>query len=639
MIGHFPTPYPDESFYSVCARYSQRVKYTDAKELCKELFCNSNVSAVTDLPCYLNNFAANLPENKYYKPERIINELTLLPYYSPFLTGEVVEKTKRQMQTANCAGIHSRLGLMASRVKTPKFLKYCFQCVVEDFSRFGENYWHRTHQLPGVLMCWKHRETLGESIIRTNSTIDPHRFIAAGELIFYPVKNNISKNITDVLWKISVMSNLLLFGNFSSKGKSVISNRYKEILIEKGLATYTKSLRVKKLIEQFSFFYSGEILGLLGCELKGKSIIDNNWLLQILRKAKSVQHPLYHILLLNFLDTNIVDFFNFPTTASYFGEPPWVCLNPAASHYKQLVVREFRLGNRSRNGKPIGRFTCDCGFEYIRSGPDVKPEDKFRIDKMVNFGLIWEAKLGELWSDKSNSITKIARILDVDPLTVKKYATKLNLSFERETNIYKSLAEKDILKSEKTNSNETLINEKRLEWINLIKINPQLKLKDLRALKPKTYVWLYENDPTWLKQNLPQKLVLSHNPKQYINWEQRDLELKSRLESEVATMLLDNGRPKQITKTALGKKADCLPLLLSKLDKMPLTKAALSLLIETKVEYAGRKVRWVANNFRNQQIFPSKSKLINSACVYKLRKNSEIEKVIDEEYESLNKTC
>lgn len=392
-LGHFPTPYPYEIFYSVCARYSHRVKYSDSKELCKELFSNLTASAVPDFPCHLNNFAANLSDNKCYTPKRIINELTLLPYYSPFLPDEVVERTKHQMQTANCAGIHTRLGLMASRVKLPKFLKYCFQCAAEDFNRFGENYWHRSHQLPGVLVCWKHKEILGESIVRTNSLIDPHSFIAAGELNFYPVKNNLTNNIKDVLWKISLMSNLILFGNFPSKGKSVLSNRYKEILIEKGLATYTKSLRVKKLIEEFLSFYPNEILSLLGCELKGKSIVDNNWLLQILRKAKSVQHPLYHILLLNFLDMDIANFFDFSNTVAYFGESSWVCLNPAADHYKQPVIRDFRLGNRSRNGKLTGRFNCDCGFEFIRSGPDVKPEDKFRIDKMINFGSIWEGKL------------------------------------------------------------------------------------------------------------------------------------------------------------------------------------------------------------------------------------------------------
>lgn len=630
MIGHFPAPYPDEIFYSVCARYSRRVKYSDSKDLCKELFSNSTTSAVPDLPCHLNNFVANLSDNKCYTPKRIINELTLLPYYSPFLPNGVVERTKRQMQTANCAGIHTRLGLMASRIKLPKFLKYCFQCVVEDFNRFGENYWHRSHQLPGVLVCWKHKEMLGESIVRTNSIIDPHRFVAAGELNVYPVENNLSSSTIEVLWKISLMSNLLLFENFPSKGKSVLSNRYKEILIEKGLATYTKSIRVKKLIEEFLSFYQKEILSLLGCELKGKSIVDNNWLLQILRKAKSVQHPLYHILLLIFLDTDIFDFFNFSNTTSYFGESPWICLNPAADHYKQAVIRDFCLGNRSRNGKLTGRFNCDCGFEFIRSGPDTNSKDKFRIDKMVNFGYVWEAKLIELWNDKTISLTEIARKLNVDPLTIKKYATKLNLSFERETNIYRSLAEKDILKGQKVTL-ETLISKKRLEWIALIKVNPQLNLKSLRALKPRIYAWLYENDSPWLKQNLPQKSVLSHNSKQFVDWEQRDLEMKSRLEDAASIMLSDIERPKQVTKTALGKKADCLPLLLSKLDKMPLTKASLSILIETKVEYAIRKVRWVANNLRNQEIYPSKSKLINSACVYKLRETPEIKKVIDEE--------
>lgn len=637
MIGFFPTPYPDELFYSVCARYSQVVKYKDSRDLSKELFSSVNASAIYDLPCNLNSFVLKLPINYCYTSEKIIDNLTLLPYYSPFLPRKIVEKTRQQMKTANCSGIHFRLGIMASRIKFPKYLKYCFNCLTEDLTQFGETYWHRSHQLPGVLICWKHKEKLGESLVRTNTSVDTFVYTPTRQLTFEPVKNTFTKTITDELWKISVMSNLLLFGKYPIKGKFELSNIYKEILIKKGLATYTKSLRVEKIIDEFSSFYPKEILTILGCQLKGKSLVDNNWLLQIFRKAKSVQHPLYHILVLNFLNIDIDNFFNYSKNDSYFGEPPWICLNPAASHYKQPVIREYFFGKRSRNGKPVGRFKCVCGFEYIRSGPDIKAEDKFRIDKMVNFGIVWENKLIELWYNNSFNLTAIARILNVDPLTIKKYATKLNLSFKRKNKNYKNLDEKTRLKDKNMLEMNKLLIEKREEWTELIKFNQKFKLKELRSLKPRLYAWLIENDSDWLDKNLPLKQILLNKSKSYVDWEKRDLDLKCDLEHKAKLMLTQYERPKQITKTALGKKTESLPLILTKLEKMPLTKATLDKLVESKEEYAIRKIRWVASNFRDQNLFPSKSQLIISACVYKMRENQSIKKVINQEFNRFRK--
>lgn len=256
---------------------------------------------------------------------------------------------------------------------------------------------------------------------------------------------------------------------------------------------------------------------------------------------------------------------------------------------------------------------------------------------MVNFGSIWEEKLIELWNNESISLTGIARKLNVDPLTIKKYATKLNLSFERKNKSYKKLDESVTLKGQEEIDFEKLLFEKRQDWIRLVTSNPKSKLKELRSLKPRLYAWLIENDSNWLTKHLPKKNIKTSKTKIYVDWHKRDLELSQALKVEAGSMLSGNLRPKQITKTALGKKTDSLALILTKLDKLPLTTAVLSTLIESREECAIRKIKWVANNFKDQKLFPSKSQLITSACVFKIRENPLIKRVIDQEFNRFTK--
>ena len=79
----------------------------------------------------------------------------------PFILQSAAKKLERR-----CAGTaiqHGLLGLMATRGPVLKALRYCPACVNRERSRFGEAYWHRSHQFPGVLICTEHKAWLEES--------------------------------------------------------------------------------------------------------------------------------------------------------------------------------------------------------------------------------------------------------------------------------------------------------------------------------------------------------------------------------------------------------------------------------------------------------------------------------------------
>ncbi len=69
---------------------------------------------------------------------------------------------------------------MASAVPLVKYFRFCSICLREDVEQYGEPYWHRVHQVAGVLVCPIHQVWLQNSTVRTQGE-NRHEFYAADE--------------------------------------------------------------------------------------------------------------------------------------------------------------------------------------------------------------------------------------------------------------------------------------------------------------------------------------------------------------------------------------------------------------------------------------------------------------------------
>src|SRR6266567_7506685 len=179
MIGSWPDPYPDELFYSICARFSERVRYPSKRSIVAELFGTENAIACVSLPSHLGYFIEQLPPYSNYDVNRIIDQHTLLPYFAPFLPPERYTRLRQDMSSNEGPALHMRAGLMASRVPLPQWLRFCPQCVEEDRSRFCECYWHRIHQVPGVEICPLHKSWLKNSFAHARNAQTRYEFVSA----------------------------------------------------------------------------------------------------------------------------------------------------------------------------------------------------------------------------------------------------------------------------------------------------------------------------------------------------------------------------------------------------------------------------------------------------------------------------
>jgi Tn7-like transposition protein D/TniQ len=631
MISHLPTPNPDELLYSLCARFSYRVRYPNAKSVIQELFGSTTGRAIVDLPNRLGYLAANLPRGTLLTVSNLIDKHTPFPFFSAFIAPERVKQIRKDMQASSGPASHMRSGIMGSNIPKPSYMRFCPACKQGDKNRLGEVYWHRVHQLPGIEVCPSHQIFLENSRAILREGRQHLLFIPAAKAIeSVPIRHiNPSSRNHQKVFRIAQDAMWLLNHPIMDTDLKTLYNRYLSLLIDKGFAGYTGSLHVVKLLDEFRRFYPPGLLKHLHCEFSGSDHLKSNWLLQLVRPPKHAQHPLYHLLLMQFLGCTVEEFFQLPSELSFFGEGPWPCLNPAADHYMKPVVREFRSGKRLRDNKPIGIFSCECGFAFARTGPDSTPEDRFRIGRMISFEPVWEAKLKELWNDSSLSMSEISRRLGVDPLTARRHATRLKLSFSRSGRSSTSLNPATQLKGRHTSTAwEKKRRTYRAKWLSVMKRNRKVTLKALRQKFPRVYTWLRQNDFEWLKDHRPesQRHIQSTSS---VDWKRRDAKYAVAVRVAASSIKDAPGRPVQVTKTAIGRTIGAITLLQRKLYKMPLTAQILAGVVETREQYAVRRVWWAADLYRQEDVLPREWQLVMRANVYSLREVSAVKCAVE----------
>jgi hypothetical protein len=641
MISFFPDPYPDEILYSVCARYQDRVRYPNHAATIQQLFGSSSAIATIDLPNRLGYLISVLPPSHHYTADQLIDEHTLLPFYLPFLPKERQSHLREDMKGKETSVIHRRAGIMASRVKQPDWLKFCPVCTQEDRKQFGETYWHRLHQVPGVEVCSIHGIFLHDSSVKARDRENNHEFVAAEQVI--PKKTavqalNLSNPCHKVFFNLARNAQWLLSHPNLNSDLLSVRKRYQSLLAEKDLATYSGMNRLQHLIEAFSNYYNAEILQLLQSQLDEQS--EQNWLFRLVRTTKGFQHPLRHLLLINFLQLTAEEFFHISEESQPFGKGNWFCLNPTCCYFQQSTIEEYHIRYDSHDRSPIGVFSCPhCQFTYQRKGPDKDPEDKYRFGRVKLYGKVWDETLKILWEDSTLSMTEVAEKLGFDWRTVQKQAVRLNLSFPRSGPTAKM---SHLLVSPLQNPQEpkTISPDKlascREEWLDIRKNYPEKGRRQLQIDFRRVYTWLRRNDLEWLEQHLPVRKMKKLPSSYGVNWEERDAELAIKAKRSAEQLKKSSGRPAHITISSIGRDLGQKGLLQHQLHKLPQTAQVLTEVVETYEEFAIRRIWWAADCFRSEGIYPKRTKLLLRASVsQKIATTPQVSSAIEEALHSL----
>ncbi|MDT7540970.1 MAG: hypothetical protein QOE33_874 [Acidobacteriota bacterium] len=628
MIGFFPSVYPGELFYSLCARYSERVHYPSTFAVNAELFGSNHGWGTVGIPVRLNHFVSTLPAGQPYSVDDFIANNTLLPYYTPFFPVERICRMLKVMKGSADAVKQSLSGTFNSSVKPPARLRFCPLCLKRDTRKYGELYWHRLHQAPGVEVCPAHLILLEYSDIPSHNQGNSQRFVSAAHLSFFitPKRLDTTNRTHQTLLRIAQDIQWLLGQRDLSSNFGSLHICYKNILAERGLI-HTGSLKLRTLCDGFQMFYPSQLLSLLQCQFDKRG--NSNWLSRLLPYLNRgiASHPLRHLLLIQFLGYTAESFFRRCQMAEPFKPLPskkplnevlWVCLNPACDFFRRQPLNDCAVTYDNQGGRYYGTFQCVCGFTHTRRVP-ITHEDRFRVGIVKAYGPIWETALRELWNNPYFTLKDIASELGVYHWTVKYQALRLDLTFPRpgpgRPSTQLSLRHVARLKKVRRTEPDKLKNY-RSRWLANLKLNKGASRSTLRRKLIHVHYWLSKHDREWLESHMPPPRW-SSGPSRVRDWNSRDSQLATEIHHTALQLMNTEGRPVRITKSAIFRDRKLYKYLLNRKTaaKLPLTQKALSEVVETRVQFSRRRIKWAVACFTREGVVPSFTRLAERAGV------------------------
>jgi DNA-binding MarR family transcriptional regulator len=612
MVTFFPPLYPDEMLYSVCSRYhlwSSNNSYTATSI---ELFGKQRIVSI-ELPSDIELFCKQLSTfNDSISPEQILYKHTHFPFYQPFLLKEKGDRIKQN--SFRVKGYNTIIG--GAKIKTER-LKFCKRCFTEDKASFGEAYWHRTHNVLGLNACYKHLEWLYESNI--NKQIAKRRYIPLSKEIIESGRSLKRKNINVHLSKMVRLANyvnILMNSAFPSIDLMEVKRRINILLIKKGYATAQGQIK-PKFKKNFLKYYDRSFLSLLNASIEEDK---GSWLKHLPPNTRTTTFPLRFILLILFLGVNIKDFFNKEWSFLPFGSGPWPCLNPAAEHYQQNVIKEFSFLKGSRI---TGVFSCTCGYIYHKF-LDLRNETETSSHYVSSYGDLWIKELSRLRYQEKLTLIQLANKLKVSVSTIRRHLEQIN--------------KRTIDQSPKTKEYFT---RKRDDFRKKILDNtiPSKKLtrSQLSNMFNTELSWLAKHDKDWLEKNLPKK----SRKVGWINidWNKKDSILEIQIKKLVKENLMSKERPIRISKLYLSQcVGDSSILYTDRIKKsLPRTSALIEKVTETHEEIQIRRVLWASALLFERNETLTKTKICKTAGMFRYKIKENVLKVIMEQIKKYEK--
>jgi len=640
MLGHFPTPRPDELLYSICARYSELMRFPNNNTAAYRLF-GKRTSVAVDMPSGIDHLIHEMPEGCGYTAEIVIKDQTLEPLFAPFLPADRLSSVTEDLRGFGSNHVYSRLGINARELKRPKWLRFCPSCVRDDRRQYSEAYWHRIHQIQGVEVCPYHEIFLETSTAPWFDRSHPGKVIAAENVVAEAPERalDLADPKTTILLKIAREFSWLLTWRGQPLG-DVLRERYCNLLLRRGLAHYNGRVKTTEFLKSFIEFFSPELLDKLQCPIGNQRI---SWPLRLLYLSKSAQvsPPLHHVLLVIFLDVTLEQLFTQFDEYKPFGDSPWPCLNPVADHFQQLLVTVDDVKDipiKRKPGQPRRIFRCGCGFIYSRTGPDASEDDRTRYDSVVSYGPVWEEAFRRHWQDDALTLERMAKNFGVIQFTLKRHAIRLGLPLLRQSRGSRLTSEKIVEKYSKTRETLDLAKETyRQKWLSICEANPTAGRRQLQSLNYYTYWWLKRNDSKWLEEHLPSSRT-PLPPPQRVNWEKADEEISPEIVKSVNRIKNLPGRPVRASLAEIIRDIGRRAWIENYLHLLPMTAQAISDHAELLEDFMLRKVAWATNHFLQEGRVPPRHQFEKMAGVRnKTGQSAKVQSAVDSAMELLIK--
>ncbi len=459
-----------------------------------DLFSSGNGVIGVDFPTRLNSFCEKLAPEMPITPDEIIQNHTLLPLHKPFILPKTSLLMSEIMKSANRSREKLALvGTLATTVKPPRFFRYCPECLEEDERSYGESYLHRSHQIGGVLVCYKHGTWLQNSVFSVVTAERNRSFTKMSKKGLIGVTATMRDAPSKQLHSVSRSVWWLLNHEVPVFDQASLRERYIHYLKQEGLVRWNGQILRKQLVNEFNEYFGSEFMKDTCLKLHHRAP-SRRWLFDWLEGKKvRMMHPVRHTFLQTFLGLTEGAFWrNSMKKDDAFGARLRPCLNPTVSHYLKPVATLSFVFVSKENGRWRCKVTCEkCGFSYIEYGGDAPRPRRCKKYVIVSYGGAWIKAFLRLSRCRKMTANKIGKILGISYRTVKRHLMMLKKEGPKE--FRKVLI--DLFGRRRS--------EYRARLIKHLRNNHDVSRKDLRRVLDTEYDWLMRYDLAWLDKQRP----------------------------------------------------------------------------------------------------------------------------------------
>ncbi|MBM5573356.1 TnsD family Tn7-like transposition protein [Deefgea sp. CFH1-16] len=575
--------FPDETLYSLIVRYhyllgSQRWQDTI------ELLCNTPATLLhRSFPSFLNKLNASLfpePDISF-----VIDQLTIFPYFRPFLPERVVEQASAHLVAGHSmGGIKTLLGLVASQIGANTQLRFCPSCIDSDQNQHGQAYWHRMHQLPGVWVCSTHKNTLLEVdmkwlekqrrrlVLPDNQELIDHSSLLPAEL-----------SQQELLVHLAQLSTHILHTNLGVIPLQFWQQLYLQRAQELGFTLRSGRLRLAPLHTYLlaSLNQLPTKLEFSACGIPNQNL--PNWILLLFRKPRGAYHPLKHLILasgmgLNYEITGVNKFQLIQAVA------PELLKQHIVDRESDEVLRQTlaKGGSLCQAAKLTGISVTTLRLDAARLGlaTQTKPQKLTpSITDQLKRDFIAGLSLAEISTKEDISLSTLYRVLRIFPTIAKQWRAQRKIQEQKERR-ERFLAD----------TNRTL-------------------------RQNQDYIWLYRHDRAWLQQQIQVHEPPISKHKERVDWAARDKLLAARITEWFEIELQAEKRPIRITLSLIGKSLHVAAWLTFYLDRLPLTNEAIKPLLETPKQFYFRRLAWARRELIAKELPVVQWRLLKMASI------------------------
>ena len=486
-LSFFPTPYPDECLYSIFCRYYVRSGISSPTVATKRFFgCDKSLlTSTVYFPRKLERLDYWVNPDSDITGRKLICEHTAYPYHSISYVDDIYRRMEEVIRDGIPQdGIEDLIRRMIGKCKytfTEQYLRYCPECAREDIEKYGETYWHRLPQMPGVKFCPKHRCGIKNSSVsfeRMRVRIYPASYVLRD--MDYRTEC-LESQYGEEYFSIAQETAWLLEYGRKFGGHKPISSKYRGFMKEQNYADFhgtsinRDSLR-NDFVGKYGEAFIAELLPYEGDPLY--------WLRYLQESIGFNLRPLHHILLMRFFAGTVENFFHMEVKEELpYGNGLW--------RKDAAVQTEIRkMGNEI-----WAWFECPyCGMRYRRSDPGQSFEEYLKKPCISDRGFIYGERLKECLSDPELSLNAIADMLGVGANTIGQYAKKngIDVKKRRKASYYSSGADKC--------EGETAYYKRRVQ--EELEKTPVMSCRDLKERVPGAYEWLIRKEPDWIHARL-----------------------------------------------------------------------------------------------------------------------------------------